>query len=109
MIFPEPGRIKAITSTKRGQEHTAQSEDLRQLFVLTSSMGRPEPTVRSFSYLYSVYLLIPTELVSIKDHTNCRAHELHGTSRQFQKTHLTAAPLKQVEQGRFVKEISSEK
>ena len=76
-------------------------------------MGRPEPTVRSFSYLYSVYLLIPTELVSIKDlcvyHTNCRAHALHGTSRQFQKTHLTAAPLKQVEQGRIVKEISSEK
>ena len=63
----EPGRLKAITSTKRQLEHTAQSEDPRQLFVLTSPMGRPEPTARFFSYLYSVYLLISTELVSMKD------------------------------------------
>ena len=63
----EPGRIKAITSTKRQLEHTAQSDNPRQLLVLTSPMGRPEPTARFFSYLYSVYLLIPTELVSMKD------------------------------------------
>ena len=64
----EPGRIKAITSTKRQLEHTAQSEDPRQLLVLPSPMGRPEPTARSFYYLYSsVFPLIPTELVSMKD------------------------------------------